>query len=358
MAHLRLQPLPPWFVRTFPPSVTLAALLVLPFCAEFCIAKASELIAATSENKQSLGESISGSLVLKFVIAALILGITTGFMRDTYSYHTSDAFGSNYTPLFFAGTVLAVAILLPSAVINKQFSIKTLYRPAILISVLGFALAPSFGLGTAVPYLLITIGYSVFEIVIWATLCDIANRFQFTFLQVFGIGRAITIALGLVMGSLLSRACAGLVASSPNFTVLTAGIAVVAIVASYLYILTEHDLDTYSHSEALQQVVASSKDNTPAPSESTKPRIPLMERCKIIGEYYGLSKREIDVFHLLAIGRKAACIQEELVISPGTVNTHTYHIYTKLGVHSQQELIDLMQNANLDEMAKALAKKA
>ena len=28
------------------------------------------------------------------------------------------------------------------------------------------------------------------------------------------------------------------------------------------------------------------------------------------------------------------CIQEELLISAGTVNTHTYHIYTKLDVHS------------------------
>lgn len=82
-----------------------------------------------------------------------------------------------------------------------------------------------------------------------------------------------------------------------------------------------------------------------------------MERCRIIGEYYGLSKREIDVFHLLAIGRKAARIQEELVISLGTVNTHTYHIYTKIGVHSQQELIDLMQEANLDKMKAAIAKR-
>ena len=84
---------------------------------------------------------------------------------------------------------------------------------------------------------------------------------------------------------------------------------------------------------------------------------PLLERCKIIGAYYGLSKREIDVFHLLSLGRSAARIQEELLISTGTVNTHTYHIYTKLDVHSQQQLIDLMQAANLDAMVKELAKR-
>ena len=78
------------------------------------------------------------------------------------------------------------------------------------------------------------------------------------------------------------------------------------------------------------------------------PKKPLLERCKIIGAYYGLSKREIDVFHLLSLGRSAARIQEELLISAGTVNTHTYHIYTKLDVHSQQQLIDLMQAADLD----------
>lgn len=354
-----------------PIEAAFATALLLPFCAAFCVRKARGILVASVTNKESLGESISSNLVLKFIVAAFVIGITTGFMRDTFTMHSNDAFSIDNFLLFMISSIVAIVVLLPAVVMKKTFSIKLLYKPAILVCVLGFAIAPSFGLGTAVPYMLVNIGYSAFEIMIWVVLCDIANRFQFTFLQVFGIGRATTLALGVGLGSVVSRCCAGLTATSANFSILTAGIAVSAITASYLYVLTENDLDAYSSLSVAGEGTAEEERarptgtaDTPGPGgrgvggvEAPQKKIPLLERCKIIGEYYGLSKREIDVFHLLAIGRKATRIQEELVISAGTVNTHTYHIYTKMGVHSQQELIDLMQAANLDEMKAELAKR-
>lgn len=45
---------------------------------------------------------------------------------------------------------------------------------------------------------------------------------------------------------------------------------------------------------------------------------------------------------MLARGRSAPFIAQELVISPNTVKTHVKHIYAKLGAHSQQEIIDLV----------------
>lgn len=54
----------------------------------------------------------------------------------------------------------------------------------------------------------------------------------------------------------------------------------------------------------------------------------------------GLTKCEIEVLSLLLEGRSVPYIQKLLYISEGTARTHTKHIYTKLGVHSKQELID------------------
>ena len=69
----------------------------------------------------------------------------------------------------------------------------------------------------------------------------------------------------------------------------------------------------------------------------------LFERCcKEIARDFELSNREIDVLALLARGYSAARIQKELYIAAGTVNYHTRNIYGKLGVHSKQEVIDLM----------------
>ncbi len=44
---------------------------------------------------------------------------------------------------------------------------------------------------------------------------------------------------------------------------------------------------------------------------------------------------------LLARGRSAAYIGDELGISANTVRGHVKSVYAKLGVHSKQELIDL-----------------
>lgn len=56
----------------------------------------------------------------------------------------------------------------------------------------------------------------------------------------------------------------------------------------------------------------------------------------------GLTKRETEVLHLLMEGRSIPYIQNKLYISEGTARTHAKHIYTKVGVHSKQELLDLL----------------
>lgn len=47
----------------------------------------------------------------------------------------------------------------------------------------------------------------------------------------------------------------------------------------------------------------------------------------------------------LAKGRRSSYIQKELTLSEGTVRTHMRSIYRKLNVHSQQELMDLVDDA-------------
>jgi DNA-binding CsgD family transcriptional regulator len=81
-------------------------------------------------------------------------------------------------------------------------------------------------------------------------------------------------------------------------------------------------------------------DGSDAPDESRQ----LGDVCAELAADHGLSPRESDVLELLARGRNNAFIQEELVLTRNTVKSHIRHIYTKLGVHSQQELIDLVDD--------------
>ena len=68
-------------------------------------------------------------------------------------------------------------------------------------------------------------------------------------------------------------------------------------------------------------------------------------RRQAVAQRYGLSRRETEIFLLLAQGRSRPYIRDELVLSKNTVATHIRHIYEKMGIHSQQELIDLAQHA-------------
>lgn len=55
-----------------------------------------------------------------------------------------------------------------------------------------------------------------------------------------------------------------------------------------------------------------------------------------------LTAREAQILRLLAAGRSNPYIRDELGVSLNTVGTHVKHVYAKLGVHSRQELIDLV----------------
>lgn len=69
------------------------------------------------------------------------------------------------------------------------------------------------------------------------------------------------------------------------------------------------------------------------------------EKCQVVAREFGLTEREAEVMVLLAKGRTRARIQEELYLSGGTVATHARHIYQKVGVHSKQELLDVIESS-------------
>lgn len=72
------------------------------------------------------------------------------------------------------------------------------------------------------------------------------------------------------------------------------------------------------------------------------------QACEKIGRECDLSPREMEIMTLVAKGRNAEYIGERLFIAPSTAKTHTYRIYQKLQVHSQQELIDMVEGRASD----------
>ena len=67
------------------------------------------------------------------------------------------------------------------------------------------------------------------------------------------------------------------------------------------------------------------------------------QTAQVLADRFGLPARESEVLALLVRGRNEPFISEALFISPSTTHSHVTHIYAKLGVHSRQELLDVVE---------------
>lgn len=68
-----------------------------------------------------------------------------------------------------------------------------------------------------------------------------------------------------------------------------------------------------------------------------------------IAQAHGLTEREREVVSMLMSGRSIPAAAERMGVSPNTVRFHCKNVYVKLGVHSRQELIELIDREQRDE---------
>ena len=66
------------------------------------------------------------------------------------------------------------------------------------------------------------------------------------------------------------------------------------------------------------------------------------EKIREMAETYSLTPREAEVLELLGKGRSSSFIAEHFCVSNNTIRSHVLHIYSKLDVHSRQEVITLL----------------
>ena len=131
---------------------------------------------------------------------------------------------------------------------------------------------------------------------------------------------------------------------SDAFLYLRLVVAVLLVSAIMLFFpsRTHHPVDGSSPAEAKVQTMVVSHDCTEKE---------LFEaRCAAVAKLYQLSPRETEILGYIAKGRNAAYIQEALVISPHTVKSHIYNIYRKVDIHSQQKLMDFVEEFPLDDV--------
>lgn len=93
-------------------------------------------------------------------------------------------------------------------------------------------------------------------------------------------------------------------------------------------------------------------DRTLPAQESPSPEpLPLKALAQPSLEGFGISKRELEVIHLICQGRTNQEIADALFISLKTVKDHNYRIFQKTGVRNRVELVQLAQEPLKAEQA-------
>lgn len=193
------------------------------------------------------------------------------------------------------------------------------YRLAVLLMMSGFLLLPVMESYGAPGEAIVQVGYlgiTVVLIALFLVMAHVSSRdaalsFARGFLALFG---------GELAGDFLGNALSAGGFSGEAVYLLSA-LAGMAVLYAYLFLFTERDMVDLSavmkEADLFEAAVARIADDA------------------------GLSKREAEVLPLALRGRTSERIAAELFISKNTVDTHMRRIYSKCGVRSRQELIDL-----------------
>lgn len=178
----------------------------------------------------------------------------------------------------------------------------------------------------------LSVGAQTFSVLTWATLAIIAARNP--------AGGVTALATGFCasnVGATAGVALGGLPVGAQDAALADARLLALALVAVALVAYVWIGLRGFSFSDAIQGVLPVEAVAAPSPEAAIE------ARCAHLAAAHGLTEREGEVFALLARGRNGAFIQEECRVTRNTAKTHIRHIYQKLNVHTQQELIDLVE---------------
>ena len=318
--------------------------------------------------------------LVRLVIPVAIFGFALGVLRTVTNKIVMPAADLTVLLVIGASAVLGMLIIIATIFVAKNeghwdLIFRTL-MPFIALATLALPFLDSSD--SMLACLALVAGYVCFESLMWIFFSDLAQEFRLSPIFVFGVGRG-TLALASLAGTLFA------IAPLENIEFMGSGLddaggallVMFALIIGYVLSPRQREIKAIVMSlgtaqredagtEALKDHVAKLQEiqekqlqadagdqsevaeEPAAPAEEEEKKRAkgrFHEQCEAIADRYLLSRRETEVMFLLAKGHNAAFIQDELCISKSTAKTHINHIYRKLDIHTQQELLSMVETA-------------
>lgn len=230
------------------------------------------------------------------------------------------------------GTMLVAAFVFFGVLSSsKWFNFDTIYQLAFPLMIVGLLLiAPQFSLDSQTAAGCYDAGYTMLSIFIMIVLSNITYRFGISAAWLNGIERGIRYLVEAGGWSLF--ALTSLYLSNDAVEMMHLGIVAVVALAFAVLFFTEKRLSAKWGINLKQ---------SPDGDDVFSPGL-LAMRVSDLSREHSLSPREEEVLQLLARKGTSTQIEENLFVARGTVKAHTSRIYRKLGVHSRDELYELL----------------
>ena len=270
------------------------------------------------------------------------------FSLSLYSYSTESGLSTD-----LVGALLAAIMAMLVAVLVRRVPFVVFVESVFLPIVMAVSLflgsqapgSPLFMVG------MFTINGPLFFVVIYALAAMVCavNSGDFPLPFVF-VSMLLGVTVVVLAGFLLSFRITDSITAGNLLWTFIATFAVICIIRTVLRYYrsiaspdVEGDAAVSPAGESLPESAAGEEAPSPAAPASPGDLAALQaEAIRAIAAEHALSKRETEVFDLMARGYGSAFIAQTLFISDNTARTHVRNIYRKLGVNSRTELLSLL----------------
>lgn len=311
------------------PAVLVVALLV-PWGSLACLGYPTSRKAALLRHGVSTPVRVPWKVVLTLFVQGLAAGIVQTLAEGEASW--------GYLPMQSIALVVAAGLALAAALGLKLDFNQLIYEVGFPLMALGFlalsAASTNSGLGLTIH----EVGNRFIMLLSWALAAwiiaqeDLSANWVYPCIMVsYLVGRQVGVVTGLLSG--------------PFAEVLPAAMIFIVLMASVVM------LGGFGGRAGWGAFRMADTDAAPVEED------PLEAACQVVAKNYQLTPRETEICHLLARGRNRSYICEACVISSDTAKSHMRNIYRKIGVHSQQELMSLVEevrDADVDTVAPAV----
>lgn len=260
----------------------------------------------------------------KFLVTALLHGLALGVLLGSSVIQADEA---NTVLLNALSFVVAALLLLLTAVFVKMDFNHLIYQVGFGIMATGALLIALFGdipaLGQSVQF----VGFCYVHLIMWGLCAYLTKTFDLPATWVVALPTCC-----LMLGQLIGGSTASMLVQQEHagywMQIMATVVSFVLLMAALL-MMSNRNLTT---GWGIAQ-----------PGSTVRSDGSLDAAVQVLVVENALTPREADTLALLARGRNRKHISEELVVSEETVKSHASNIYHKLGVHTQQELLDLAE---------------